>query len=340
MSSQPNRAVHAGYDPFLVLPENRFAYCAGQQLLSSDRSGKGRLVHINAASGCGKTHLAQNLLKGMRATNNRLNVKQLSAADLSSFTDNDHTFEPLRSELENCQLLICEDIQTLEGQRATQYFLSTLIDQLLACGCQMLFTSRCSPAKLSGLRRQLLNRFQAGVYASIRLPSLSSRIKLLEHFTLTKQLVLTKEAVGLIADEMPVTPRELLAILEQIQSTAELLRRPLNLNLVRETLKQIVKPSSHSISKITRMVAREFGVGVAALQTHSRARELVLPRHCAMFLCRTLSNQPYSRIARYFGFRSHSSVLHGCQRIKLLLSQKPYLRQRVSRIAADLTGYC
>jgi len=253
-------------------------------------------------------------------------------------------FEDLRAQLRDCNVLICEDIQTLDRQMVSQCFLIGVIDELYVCGCRMIFTSCNSPTQLTGLHPRLVNRLRAGICASVRLPSLSSRIKLLEHFVTSKHMALPKDAIRLIANEMPVSPRELLATLQQIESTARLLKQSLDVSLVRRLLNTTVKPLSHSVSKITRTVARDFGVATAALRSHSRYQELVLPRHCAMFLCRMLTDQSYTRIAEQFGSRNHSSVVHACHRIKTLLPNRPQLRQRISRIAlqlgANLPGSC
>jgi hypothetical protein len=61
---------------------------------------------------------------------------------------------------------------------------------------------------------------------------------------------------------------------------------------------------------IVTAVADAFGVTAEELLGRSRRRELVGPRQAAMALCRELTDLSYPAIARAFGDRDHTTVLH------------------------------
>jgi hypothetical protein len=61
---------------------------------------------------------------------------------------------------------------------------------------------------------------------------------------------------------------------------------------------------------IVTAVADAFGVTAEELLGRSRRRELIGPRHAAMALCRELTDLSYPAIARAFGGRDHTTVLH------------------------------
>ena len=69
------------------------------------------------------------------------------------------------------------------------------------------------------------------------------------------------------------------------------------------------------IEDIKRHVAEHYRTTTANLESQSRKREIVKPRQVAMFLSRRLSGRSYPEIARRFGGRDHTTVLHGCVKI-------------------------
>mgnify|MGYP000962783201 CR=1 FL=1 len=64
-------------------------------------------------------------------------------------------------------------------------------------------------------------------------------------------------------------------------------------------------------------VARHFGVTVEDLRSKARHKEIVAPRHLAMYLLREDARLSYPQIGQLLGGRDHSSVLHACDKIGL-----------------------
>jgi hypothetical protein len=68
------------------------------------------------------------------------------------------------------------------------------------------------------------------------------------------------------------------------------------------------------MSLIIRKVARFYGVRVYELSSPRRLERIVLARHVAAYLCRTLLGRSFPEIGRRFN-QDHTTVMHGVARV-------------------------
>jgi chromosomal replication initiator protein len=95
--------------------------------------------------------------------------------------------------------------------------------------------------------------------------------------------------------------------------------RPVSVELASEALSDLVSPSMsvREPATILDAVARHFGVSVEALRGKARHKEIVAPRHLAMYLLREDARLSYPQIGTLMGGRDHTSVLHAYEKIAL-----------------------
>ncbi|MCE9521925.1 MAG: hypothetical protein K8S25_05770 [Alphaproteobacteria bacterium] len=86
------------------------------------------------------------------------------------------------------------------------------------------------------------------------------------------------------------------------------------------------------IEDVKRKVAERYAVSVADLESASRKREHVRPRQLAMHLSRTLTKRSFPEIARRFGSRDHSTVIHGCKKIEGLRLSNPAMAAEIEEL--------
>jgi chromosomal replication initiator protein len=139
-----------------------------------------------------------------------------------------------------------------------------------------------------------------------------------------------------LAAELPVSPRELWAVLTQLDSIAREKRRPLDSDLVRKFLDQEVAPLKPRLEDVCLAVARQFGITSAQLRSRKQTRGIVFPRQCAMLAARHLTGRSLEQIGKFFGGRDHSTVLYACRRLTKLLPIEAELRLNLSQIEAAL----
>ena len=93
-----------------------------------------------------------------------------------------------------------------------------------------------------------------------------------------------------------------------------------------------------NISQIQKVVASHFQLSVEQLSEAKRTRDLVFARQMAMFLARDLLRSSFPEIAREFGGKDHSTVIHACTKIKDLMERDQQVRALVSEIEGKLQG--
>ncbi len=321
--------------PFLVVPENRFAF----EAISSIGAGDPRPIFLYGPSGVGKSHLARYAVRAFLARNPQGRVQHLTAGDFAAeFAEAAArgTIPLFQAATREFDLFVLEDLQALEGRTETQTQLLALSNELQATGAQVVWTSSSSPGELSQFLRKLVSRFRAGVLARLRLPGPASRERLLVHFAAHRRVPLPPDVARELAAAQAVSPRELWATLGQLQALARHERRPIDRELVKLYLRHDVAVPKPRLEDISRIVARQFGVTVGQLRSRKQSRQFVLPRQCAMFLARRLTDASLEKIGKFFGQRDHSTVIHACRQLARLMPQQADLRLALSQIESTL----
>jgi chromosomal replication initiator protein len=330
--SRKSRAAGSASVPFLVLDENRLAWTA------VDAAGPGEDLTvlqpvstlIYGPSGCGKSHLCDLLLQS-RGAAAAIVLSADFAEQVSHNFNAPNVFDPT-SEYSQLDLLILEDVQHLCRHQAAQRVLAGLMDDLRRSGTAVFCTSNQPPVELKGLIPRLANRFRGGLCVAVRIPGPSSRVKLLSHFCSHLQIAVPLPVLRLFANELSVSPRELLGLLLRFEDLAQQQKTIPDARLARAFLKQEIAPQQVTVEDIAKAVARQFGVRLSDMRSPARDHVVAVPRQCAMFLARELTGDHFSKIGDYFSGRSHSTVLYACNRIRQQLDNDAGLRQQLKRV--------
>jgi len=92
------------------------------------------------------------------------------------------------------------------------------------------------------------------------------------------------------------------------------------------------------------LVAVECGIPLDLLLAGGRSQQLRIPRGIAMLLARELTPLALTTISRYFGCRSHTTVVRSCARVEQLMPNDPPLRQQLqslrTRLCQTLSADC
>lgn len=329
-----------GSDAFVLLDENRFAYTAVQQLQKPTFVTRSPWVYVYGPSGCGKSHLAQRFVRELRTSQPNLRYNNVAASDfaaqLAEASENKRIAE-LTDQYVLLEAFVCEDVQALAGRTETQRLLLTILDQISVAGGRILLTADRSPGALENIHPRLISRFQGGIAARMDFPAETGRVKLFQHFADARQIPLAASEARLLARELAVSPREIMAAVVQLEALARLQHTNVDEKFIRHYLKQEVHRPAVTMTQIVRAVAQEFGVRVSDIRSRTRLQNLVVPRQCAMYLARQLTGARFRTIAEFFGKRNHSTVVHACQRLEQSLPDEPALRQHVQQIACKLS---
>jgi hypothetical protein len=106
-------------------------------------------------------------------------------------------------------------------------------------------------------------------------------------------------------------------------------------DLILEAERHLRKPRVPDVLKAT---AFHFGLSQVDLLKGGRTKDLVLPRHIAMFLAYRLTDLSLPDIGRRFGGYDHTSILHGRDRIRHLIKSDIEVARHVDVIIRSIPG--
>jgi len=332
-------------DGLLVLPENQFALSVLAGLATAETGVSSPHVFLYGPAGAGKSNVLRSATAILTAENPTWRTLTLTAADFAArFTEAAETraFRAFRKQFQHVDLLIMEDLQAISGRFDPQRQLIAAWDDALAHQCRLVVSCRSGSREVGGLLPEIVNRCHGAIHAPLSLPALPSRLRLLEHWT--GQIALTPEVLPFVAEKFAVSPRELQGVVTQLKSLSQSRfnqsrQGQLELEAVRSHLLGQHPRTTPLSADIAKCVARHFQVTLTDLRAKSRQPGLVLPRQCAMFLIRELTDASLKVIGQYFGGRDHTTVLHACHKVQSLLPEQPDLRQDLAKIRTQLLSF-
>jgi chromosomal replication initiator protein len=82
------------------------------------------------------------------------------------------------------------------------------------------------------------------------------------------------------------------------------------------------KPRRITPDLILTAVAEKYGFSIVELKAKNRHRPLVTARQVGMYLFRELTDLSYPQIAKVFGGRDHTTVIHAFEKISALMKER------------------
>lgn len=93
-----------------------------------------------------------------------------------------------------------------------------------------------------------------------------------------------------------------------------------------------------SVDLIQTVVAKFYDVCILDMICERRTKEIILPRHVALYLCCHLTSKSLPYIGSKFGGRDHTTVLHARRKIEALRAVDGGLDGAINSLVADLGG--
>ena len=146
---------------------------------------------------------------------------------------------------------------------------------------------------------------------------------------------LPDDVLEFIAFHVTDNIRELEGALIRVSAFASLNDQPVDQELAQRVLSDIV--DSHEPRRITPRVILEstattFGFSVEELCGTSRRRPLVTARQIGMYVFRELTDYSYPAIAREFGGRDHTTVIHAVEKVSALMKERRQIYDQVTEL--------
>lgn len=308
------------FDRFVVGPSNQFAHAASIAVAKQPAKNYNPLF-IYGGSGLGKTHLLNAIGLMTTASHPDLNVMYVSAEAFMNEMINSIRYDRMskfREKYRNIGSLLIDDIHFLAGKDRTQEEFFHTFNTLHDSGKQIVVSSDKFPKDIPNLEGRLRSRFEWGLIADIQPPEIETKIAIIEKKMHEIKIELTPAVAHYIASYVESNIRELEGFLIRISAYSSLTNREIDLDLVKEVLKKLVKHNNKeevSVEEIIKVVAGKMNVKIADIKAHNKNKNLVLARQVSMYLARKLTNFSYPDIGQKIGGRDHSTVIYANNKI-------------------------
>lgn len=299
---------------FMVGKSNMMAQSACQSMTEGD-SLAGTCLCITSDTGLGKSHLTHAVAHKVWMESPLTRLHYLTARQFSQemvcCLKNRSMDEFKAKYMDNCDLLLVEDIHVLTGMDKTQEELNEVLDTLIKSGKRVIFTSHTPPRELKGLDSQFCSRMTSGLVTPIKAPDTSTRCAIIEQKAGLENLSLDDEAVEYLGTHIRGDVRRIESALRSLKIMAAMNGGTVTIEMVRDVVEQVVGfvDPVLTAAMICELVSNQFKVSVEELQSRSRKKSVSVPRQIAMYLARRHTGESLVEIGRFFN-RDHSTVLH------------------------------
>jgi chromosomal replication initiator protein len=329
------------FETFVAGASNRFAHAAAVAVAEQPARSYNPLV-IYGESGLGKTHLlhaighyTQTLYAGTRVR--YVSSEEFTNEFINSIRD-DAALE-FQRRYRDVDVLLVDDIQFLSGKVQTQEEFFHTFNTLHNANKQIVITSDIAPTKLKDFEDRMRTRFGWGLTTDVQPPDLETRIAILRRKTDQERISVPAEVLEYIASKISRNIRELEGALIRVTAFASLSKRPVDLGLAEEVLRNVIPTDSTpeiTAPAIMLETAKFYSVTIDDLTGQSRSRTLVTARQVAMYLCRELTDLSLPKIGELFGGRDHTTVMHAERKIGRLMAERRSLYNSVMDLTARI----
>jgi chromosomal replication initiator protein len=321
------------FDTFVIGASNRFAHAAALAVAETP-ARKYNPLFVYGDAGLGKTHLLQAISHYVRENYPTYRVRYVtSEAFLNEFIDavRTQTNDAFKRRYRDVDVLLVDDIQFIEGKKETQEEFFHTFNHLHQANRQIVLSSDRPPDAIGTLEDRLRSRFKMGLITDIQPPDLETRLAILRNKADREVTSMPPEVLEYIAANITDNIRVLEGALIRVAAFANLTDEKLTVETAARVLSDLLtdrQPRPITPKVILEATSQMFGFDVEEITGKKRQRPLVTARQIAMYVFRELTDLSYPAIAREFGGRDHTTVIHAVEKISnQMRTQRPIYDQ-------------
>lgn len=316
------------FDSFVVGDSNRFAHAVSLAVAEVPAKAYNPLF-IYGGVGLGKTHLMHAIGHYAHELYPDMKIRYITSEDftnqlIGAMQSNQN--QQFRDRFRNVDILMVDDIQFIAGKRGTEEEFFHTFNHLRDAGKQIVMTSDKPPKEIQKLEERLCSRFEGGLVADIQRPNFETRLAILRKKAEFENLNIDGDILALIAEKIDTNVRELEGSLTRLTAYSSLTRRPIDMQLAREALRELFKHTETRLitcDSIQDAVATYYGITVEDLKSPKRSHEITAPRQIAMYLCREMMGLSLTKIGDAFGGRHYTTVMSSIDKVEESIKQSP-----------------
>ncbi len=332
------------FEWFVTGASNRFAHAAA--LSVAETPGKSyNPLFIYGDAGLGKTHLLRSIAHYVGEHYPNFLVRYVSTeAFLNEFVNAIRTNDQagFKQRYREVDVLLIDDIQFVENKEGLQEELFHTFNTLHEADRQIIISSDRPPDAISTLEDRLRSRFKWGLITDIQPPDVETRLAILYKKAEAQPGVpIPDDVLRFIASNISNNIRELEGALVRVQAWVSLNKAAITLEDAERALSDIVskeQPKRITPADILDATVEMFGFTEEELKGRSRRRPLVTARQISMYVFRELTDLSYPQIAREFGGRDHTTVIHAVEKITTQMGERHQIYDQVTELVRVVKG--
>jgi chromosomal replication initiator protein len=329
------------FDRFVVGNANNLTYSAALAVAENPASVYNPLM-IYGGVGLGKTHLLQAVAHHCRARGQRV-IYIPSEAFINDLVNaiRQRTTAMFRDKYRSVDVLVVDDIQFIAGKDGTQEEFFHTFNALYTFNKQIVLACDRHPRELELLEDRLRSRFEGGLVMDVQLPEVETRVAIVESWAQEQGVHLPRPVSEMIAERACASIRQLEGLFTQVMAKARLSRQPLTPGAVEPVLERFDRPRQYgrrpvTLDQVIRLTAQHHELANRDLTGKSRAGRINHARQVAMYLARELTEASLPQIGDALGKRSHTTVLHGYNKVAEMMAQDDFFRYEVMSLREKL----
>jgi chromosomal replication initiator protein len=306
------------FDKFVEGTSNQLALAAAKRV-AADPGGSYNPLFLYGSVGLGKTHLMQAIGHELRHRMPHWRVCYVSAERFMNEmiqSLKEDSMASFREWIRNVDVLLVDDVQMLaRGERTQEEFFHTF-NTLYEFRKQIVLTSDCPP-KTIAIEERLRSRFEWGLIADIQPPDKETRQAILMKKAEVDGCHLPEGVAKYIAEHVKSNVRALEGCLVRLMAHCSITNTPITEEVAARVLKNQFAGEQQEVTldAIQKLVADHFGIRIQELKAKNNSKRVVFPRQVAMWMARELTESSLPEIARAFGGKHHTTVLHSVEKI-------------------------
>ncbi len=329
------------FDAFVIGESNSFAHAAARAVAENPGRAYNPLF-VYGESGLGKTHLLHAIGNYVRQNFPHRHVRYVTTETfMNEFVDaiRTNTTIAFKRRYRESDVLLIDDIQFIESKEGLQEEFFHTFNDLTGARKQVVITSDRPPKDIPTLEDRLRSRFAAGLLTDVQPPQLETRFAILRRKAALDPMEIPDDVLELIATHVKDNIRELEGALTRVVAYASLNRQPITLELAEQLLIDLIsgnQPRQITPKHILDATAETFGFTVDDLCGQSRRRPLVIARQVGMYVFRNITDFSYPAIAKEFGGRDHTTVIHAVSKIEALMKERRQIYDQVTSLITKI----
>jgi len=337
----PTLNPNYSFERFVVGSSNQFAHAASVAVAEQPAKNYNPLF-IYGGVGLGKTHLLNAIGLLSMSIYPEMNVVYVSAEEFMNELILSIRYDKMpkfREKFRNIDCLLMDDIQFIAGKERTQEEFFHTFNTLHDSGKQIVVTSDKFPKDIPNLEGRLRSRFEWGLIADIQPPEIETKIAILEKKAQENNILLPTNVAYYISSNAESNIRELEGFLVRIAAYSSVTGRNIDLDLVKEVLKDIIKhreTDEVTFEEILKAVSVKFNLKISDIKSQGKNKNIAFARQVTMYLARKLTESSFPDIGEKIGGRDHSTVIYANNKIRKQLETDSKLKAALLEIEDQL----